>query len=112
MAEHTRSGKPGRLGRILFRALCILLTLWGPVGSIGCTRPFFRKRADEQASEVLAEKDRDPAWKIEQWHVYPDPRARFADPTNPDRPPMPPDDEAAYALSPHPQRPGHAGIGH
>src|SRR5262249_35549836 len=37
-------------------------------------------------------------------------RARFADPTNPDRPPMPPDDEAAWALSPHPQKPGKSGV--
>src|SRR5207249_4245019 len=38
-------------------------------------------------------------------------RARFADPTNPDRPPMPPDDPAAWDLSPHPQRPPwHAGV--
>ena len=52
-----------------------------------------------------------PAWKIDQYHVYPDPRARFADPTNPDRPPMPPDDPGAWDLSPHPQNPGHAGVG-
>src|SRR5262249_20021088 len=55
-------------------------------------------------------KDRYPAWKIENWHVYPDPRARFADPSNPDRPPRPPDDPAAYDLSPDPQKPGKAGI--
>src|SRR5207244_4315918 len=42
---------------------------------------------------------------VENFHVYPDPRARFADPTNPDRPPMPPDDPAAWDLSPHPQKP-------
>src|SRR5207245_286130 len=44
------------------------------------------------------------------FHVYSDPRARFADSTNPDRPPMPPDDPAAWELSPHPQKPGKAGI--
>ena len=47
---------------------------------------------------------------VEQWHVYPDPRARFANPAKPDRQPMPPDDEAAWQQSPHPQRPGHAGV--
>jgi hypothetical protein len=76
----------------------------------GCTRQFFRKRVDEEVGEVLAEKDRNVPWKIEQWHVYPDPRARFADPTDPDRPPKPPDDPAAYDLSPNPQRPGKAGV--
>src|SRR5262249_48716911 len=51
-----------------------------------------------------------PAWAIENWHVYPDPRARFGDPSDPDHPPMPPDDPAAYDLSPNPQKPCKAGI--
>jgi hypothetical protein len=76
----------------------------------GCTRRFYRNRADIEVDQVLAEKDRYPFWKIEHFHPYPDPRARFADPTNPDRPPMPPDDPAAWQLSPHPQRPGKAGV--
>jgi outer membrane protein TolC len=80
------------------------------VGNAGCTRHFFRKKADEEVAEVLAEKDKYPDWRIEQFHVYPDPRARFADPTNPDRPPKPPDDPAAYDLSPNPQRPPKAGV--
>src|SRR5258708_27138525 len=67
----------------------------------GCTRRYFRKQADEEVSEVLAQKDKYPAWAIEDWHIYPDPRARFADPTDPDRPPKPPDDPAAYNLSPN-----------
>jgi hypothetical protein len=77
----------------------------------GCTRRFHRQFADRDVEAILAEKDRYPQWKIEQYHVYPDPRARFADPTNPDHPPMPPDDPAAWKLSPHPQHPGHAGVG-
>jgi outer membrane protein TolC len=77
----------------------------------GCTRRFFRHQADKQVEEILTEKNCYPAWKIEQWHVYPDPRARFADFTDPDRPPMPPDDPASRDLSPNPQRPGKAGIG-
>lgn len=76
----------------------------------GCTRNFYRRAADTEVSDILAEKDIYPEWKIEQFHVYPDPRARFANPGNPDRPAMPPDDEAAWKLSPHPQRPGHAGV--
>jgi hypothetical protein len=76
----------------------------------GCTRRFYREQADRQVEEVLTEKDRDP-WKIEDWHVYPDPLARFGDPTNPDRPPMPFDDPGAHNLSPNPQRPGKAGCG-
>jgi hypothetical protein len=77
----------------------------------GCTRNFFRQRADCEVGDILADKDVYPQWKIEESHVYPDPRARFADPTNPDRPPMPPDDPAAFDLSPNPQNPGKSGVG-
>src|SRR6266849_5820204 len=76
----------------------------------GCTRPFFRQQADEEVSEVLAQKDQYPDWKIDNWHVYPDPRARFSDPSDPDHPPKPPDDPAAFDLSPNPQKPGKVGI--
>ncbi len=81
------------------------------VGGVGCTRPFFRKRADMEAADILTEKDQYPDWQIEQYHVYPDPRARFADDSNPDCPPMPPDDPAAQDLSPNPQKPGKGGVG-
>ncbi len=75
----------------------------------GCSRSFFRKQADQDVSQVLSDKDVFPQWKLENMHAYPDPRARFADPTNPDRPPMPPDDPAAKFLGPTPQRPPHHG---
>lgn len=91
------------------RVFLWLLVLAVVVGS-GCTRRFFRKQADREVLGLLAEKDKDPRWKIEHLHVYPDPRARFADWTNPDRPPMPPDDVAAKTLSPNPQKPGHKGV--
>src|SRR6516164_5474312 len=98
-----------------------LLALWRPALNLalaaglladfaGCTRSYYRKSADEEVAEVLAQKDKYPAWAIQNWHVYPDPRARFADPTNPDRPPMPPDDPAAYCMSPNPQKPKHVGV--
>jgi hypothetical protein len=76
----------------------------------GCTRRFFRERADRDVEHLLAEKNQVEQWKIENWHVYPDARSRFADPSNPDRPPMPPDDPVARALSPNPQRPRRAGV--
>jgi hypothetical protein len=95
-----------RLGLQLAGLLLVLAAL------DGCTRGFYRQRADKEVNDLLAEKDKYAAWKIEQYHVYPDPRARFADPQgNYDRPAMPPDDEAAFRMSPHPQRPGRAGVG-
>src|SRR5438552_39872 len=90
--------------------MCLLLAGLTAVGS-SCTRPFYRKQADKEVNAVLAEKDCNANWHIEQFHVYPDPRARFADPTDPDHPPMPPDDPAARILAPNPQKPPHqAGI--
>lgn len=93
--------------RVGFLVLAGLLLL----ASLGCTRRFYRNWADREVAGVLEEKDVVPDWKIENYHVYPDSRARFADPDKPDRPPMPPDDPAARALAPNPQRPKHAGVG-
>src|SRR5438132_1202332 len=110
MVRQDRRGEPGNAARWLRKGVCILLTLGFLTGMTSCTRRFFRRAADKEVNEVLTEKDQYSQWRIEQYHVYPDPRARFADPTNPDRPPKPPDDPAAFDLSPNPQRPGKAGV--
>jgi hypothetical protein len=73
------------------------------VVAAGCTRSFFRERADRDVEALLAEKSVDPRWTVEAWHVYPDNRARFADFDDPDRPKKPPDDPGVAALSPDPQ---------
>lgn len=78
----------------------------------GCSRRFYRDRADNEVLQVLAAKDKYPNWQIEQFHVMPDPRARFASTGNPDRPPMPPDDPASMLQAPNPQKPGKSGIAH
>src|SRR5260370_20971585 len=114
---HPAGSRRGKSGMGVRR----VLALWRPVlrwaltagllvTSGDCTRSFYRKRADEEVSEILAQKDKYPEWQIENWHVYADPRARFADCSDPDRPPKPPDDPAAYDLSPNPQRAGKAGV--
>lgn len=103
-------GNSANRHRMRKSALLLRATLSGLMLMSGCSRPFYRNRADKDVTHVLTQKDQYPDWKIEQYHVYPDPRARFADPTNPDRPPMPPDDPAASKLSPHPQIPGKAGV--
>jgi outer membrane protein TolC len=105
MADRVLTGNLGKWGLRRRLLPAAVLAVVGLAGTLGCTRNFFRNRADEEVSEVLAEKDKYPAWRIEQFHVYPDPRARFADPTNPDCPPKPPDDPAAYDLAPNPQKP-------
>ena len=79
--------------------------------AVGCSRENFRIRADKDVEAVLSQKNIVPDWKIENWHVYPDTRARFADPSHPDYPPYPPDDYATWLTAPNPQRPGKGGAG-
>jgi outer membrane protein TolC len=110
MGKATELGTSASRGRSSRLAPVLLLLLAGLVVCAGCTRRFFRENADREVSSVLAEKDTD-GWKIEQYHVYADPRARFADISDPDHPPMPPDDPGAQELSPNPQHPDKEGIG-
>ena len=91
--------------------LLTLLMIPSLVAGPGCTRAFYRKWTDKEVTALHLEKSQDPRWSLDGYHVLPDARARFADGTKPDRPPMPPDDPAAKALSPNPQKPGKAGVG-
>ena len=86
--------------------LMIPLIVVGP----GCSRRFYRDWADKATEAIIEKKADDPRWALQSYHVYPDPRARFADTTNPDRPPMPPDDPGAKERAPNPQHPGKAGV--
>jgi outer membrane protein TolC len=78
---------------------------------VGCSRQAYRNRADKDVENIISQKNIFPQWKVQNWHVYPDSRARFADSSNPDFPPYPPDDYAAKLLSPNPQKPGRGGVG-
>jgi hypothetical protein len=84
--------------------LLVLLLALIPV-TAGCTRRFFRDWADREVLQVLDSKDDFPQWELRDYYVYPHPLARFADPTNPDFPPMPPDDVPTWMLSTRPQKP-------
>ena len=75
------------------------------VAGPGCSRKFFRERADKDVEGIISQKNVFPDWTVKNWFVYPHPAARFADPYNPDRPPYPADDPAARLLSPNPQHP-------
>ena len=85
------------------RWVATALALLTAVG--GCSREQFRMRADKDVEGVISQKNLFPDWKVENWHVYPDSRARYADPSCPDYPPYPPDDYAAWLLAPNPQKP-------
>lgn len=92
-----------RLG--LFSATLLL------TATVGCSRERFRSRADNDVVGIITQKNVFPAWEPKNWHVYPDARARFAQSPFPDYPPFPGDDNAAWELSPNPQRPGRGGAG-
>src|SRR3984885_502729 len=71
----------------------------------GCTREFYREWANQDVSEAVFEKSRDPRWRMDIFSVEPPMLSRFADPYDQEVPPAPPDDPAAEALSPVPQWP-------
>lgn len=77
------------------------------LGLSGCGREFYRNWSDQDATEAVFEKSRDPRWILPTFTIEPPMLSRFADPYDPDRPPAPPDDPAAEALSPVPQWPDH-----
>ena len=71
----------------------------------GCGREFYREWANQDVSEAVFEKSRDPRWRIDLFSVEPPAMARHSNPYDPDRPPAPPDDHATEQLSPVPQWP-------
>src|SRR3954452_5364757 len=83
-------------------ALMALVTL---ASQAGCGREFYREWANQDVSEAVFEKSRDPRWRLDMFSVEPPAMARYADPYDPNRPPAPPDDYAVQALSPVPQWP-------
>lgn len=79
------------------------LTTWGIwlaliclVGTTGCTRRMYRVKADQEANLVVAERNVDSRWRVDDYAIDPDPRSRYFDPYDPDRPPMPADDPASH----------------
>ena len=84
------------------RLLGLSLAL-GVATQAGCGREFFRNWADQDVTEAVFEKTRDPRFRIDTFTVEPPALSRFADPYDADRPPAPPDDHATEALAPTPQ---------
>jgi len=62
----------------------------------GCSRTRYRLQADREAYEAIAEKNVDPRWCVADYGIEMDPRSRYFDPYDPDRPPMPADDPASH----------------
>ncbi|MBB76468.1 MAG: hypothetical protein CMJ75_18340 [Planctomycetaceae bacterium] len=61
----------------------------------GCSRTKYRLDADREAYAVISERDRGQSWAAENYTIEQDPRSRYFDPNDPDKPPMPIDDPAS-----------------
>jgi len=61
----------------------------------GCSRTEHRIQADREAYGVIAERNDDPRWHAADYSIEMDPRSRYFDPCDQDRPPMPKDDPAS-----------------
>jgi hypothetical protein len=74
----------------------LLVCLGAAVLFGGCTRTKYRLQADRHAYDVIAEHNVDPTWCGTDYGIEIDPRSRYFDLYDPDRPPMPQDDPAAH----------------
>lgn len=87
----------------------IVLGALSAVASAGCTRTFWRGRADREVAYLVAEKSNNPRWALPPgFNLNMDPRSRYYDPTNPDRPPLPPDDPYSHVYMHHVDGKRHA----
>ncbi len=66
------------------------------IAASGCSRTEHRLQADREAYDVIAERNVDPRWHAADFSIEIDPRSRYFDPHDPDRPPMPQDDPASH----------------
>jgi hypothetical protein len=78
------------------RGLSLLLPIALLPGLSGCSRQHYRLQADREVYHLVKEKSNDPRWALPGFKIDYDPRARYFDPTNPDREPMPLDDPYSH----------------
>ncbi len=79
------------------RILC-LLTMAASLGGASCSRQHYHNAADREVTGLVSEKSGDPRWAVPTFDVEMDPRSRYYEPYNQDKPPMPPDDAVSHRL--------------
>jgi len=62
----------------------------------GCSRTEHRLQADREVYDVISERNDDSRRRTADLSIEIDPRSRYFDPCDPDRPPMPKDDPASH----------------
>jgi hypothetical protein len=55
-------------------------------------------QADKEVTQILDQKNNPGRWGLPGFRLEYDPRSRYFDPTNPDHPPMPPDDPYSHVF--------------
>src|SRR3954462_7124352 len=100
--DKSTSGPRLRRARVAGLALAV-----AAASGAGCGREFFREWANQDVSEAVFEKSRDPRWRLDMFTIEAPALSRYAAPYDTDSPPAPPDDRAAEALAPVPQCPHH-----
>lgn len=68
----------------------------------GCGRAYYRRSADRDTYTATEQHELDRRWQLPRISIDPATTSRLYDPTNPDYPPFPPDDPAAYLYMEHP----------
>ena len=84
----TKSFTPWRL-RAMVAVTCACSLL------LGCNQAQYRQQADEEVYQVIAERNADPRWSIDNASIEPNRLSRFYDDQDPDHSPMPIDDPAS-----------------
>src|SRR4030042_5114981 len=64
----------------------------------GCTRAFYRNRADCEVYDLVERANAETCGDLYDYSIRPSPESRMFDPASPDRPPMPPDDPTSHRL--------------
>ena len=80
----------------LFCFFCLFALSAGLGGNAGCSRQYYRAKADCEVYSVLRQGNNDPRWKVNDYGITPDAASRMHDPFHPDYEPMPCDDPAAH----------------
>ncbi len=75
--------------KVLILAAALLMN------SLGCSRTWYRNSADADVYGIIENKSADTRWPLNRIDILPSETSRLFDPTDPDCPPLPPDDPTA-----------------
>ena len=79
-----------------FTKCLLVILLASQMCTLGCHRGYYRRQADNEAQQLVAEKSNDPRWNSADGRIDIDPQSRMFDPFSADHPPIPPDDPASH----------------